>query len=144
MVDIDFFKSYNDYYGHLQGHERLKRLARVLEEAVGPNAFLGRFGGEEFILVLADTNADDAVRVAERCRALIAEEAIAHLRSPHGQRVTASFGVATVVPTGDIDITAFINLADAQLYQAKDQGRNRIAAVDRARIGGEGYKRQSR
>lgn len=144
MVDIDFFKSYNDYYGHLQGDECLKRLARVLESAVGPNAFLGRFGGEEFMLVLADTNADDAVRVAERCRALIAEEAIAHLRSPHGQRVTASFGVATVVPTGDIDITAFINLADAQLYQAKDQGRNRIAAVDRARIGGDGYKRQSR
>ncbi|WP_414450019.1 GGDEF domain-containing protein [Burkholderia sp. 22PA0099] len=144
MIDIDFFKSYNDYYGHLQGDACLKRLARVLGEAAGPNAFLGRFGGEEFTLVLADTHADDAVRIAERCRTLIAEESIAHLRSPHQQRVTASFGVATVVPTENIDVTAFINLADAQLYQAKDQGRNRIAAVDRAGIGGEGFKLQSR
>lgn len=144
MIDIDFFKSYNDYYGHLQGDECLKRLAGAIGEAAGPNAFLGRFGGEEFVLVLPDTHADDAVRIAERCRALIAEQSIAHLRSPHGQRVTASFGVATVVPADNIDATAFINLADAQLYQAKDQGRNRIAAVDRAGIGGEGFKLQSR
>lgn len=144
MIDIDFFKSYNDYYGHLQGDECLKRVARVLGEAAGPNAFLGRFGGEEFMLVLAETDADGAVRVAERCRMLIADEAIAHLRSPHGQRVTASFGVGTVVPNEGIDIMAFINLTDAQLYQAKEQGRNRISAVDRAGIGGEGFKLQSR
>jgi len=144
MVDIDFFKSYNDYYGHLQGDECLKRIARVLGEAAGPNAFLGRFGGEEFVLVLAETDADDAVRVAERCRMRIADEAIAHLRSPHGQLVTASFGVGTVVPNEGIDIMAFINLTDAQLYQSKDQGRNRISAVDRAGIGGEGFKLQSR
>lgn len=144
MIDIDFFKSYNDYYGHLQGDECLKRIARVLGEAAGPDAFLGRFGGEEFVLVLPETEADAAVRVAERCRTLIGDEAIAHLRSPHGQRVTASFGVGTVVPNANIDITAFINLTDAQLYQAKEQGRNRIAAVDRAGIGGEGFKLQSR
>jgi diguanylate cyclase (GGDEF)-like protein len=96
------------------------------------------------VLVLAETDADEAVRVAERCRKLIADEAIAHLRSPHGQRVTASFGVGTVAPNEGIDLTAFINLTDAQLYQAKDQGRNRISAVDRAGIGGEGFKLQSR
>jgi diguanylate cyclase (GGDEF)-like protein len=144
MIDIDFFKSFNDYYGHLQGDECLKRIARVLDDAAGPNALLSRFGGEEFVLVLPDTDADSAVRVAERCRTLIAEEAIAHLRSPHGQLVTASFGVGTVTPNDGIDITAFINLTDAQLYQAKEQGRNRIAAVDRAGIRGEGFKLQSR
>jgi len=144
MVDIDFFKSYNDYYGHLQGDECLKRIACVLGDAAGPNAFLSRFGGEEFVLVLPETDADAAVRVAERCRMLIADEAIAHLRSPHGQLVTASFGVGTVAPNEGIDITAFINLTDAQLYQAKEQGRNRIAAVDRAGIRGEGFKLQSR
>jgi len=140
MIDIDFFKSYNDYYGHVQGDECLKRIARVLGEAAGPQHFLGRFGGEEF----ADTDAESAIRVAERCRALIAEEAIAHVRSPHDQRVTASFGVGTVVPGERMDVTAFINLTDAQLYQAKDNGRNRIAAVDRAGMQGEGFKAQSR
>lgn len=144
MVDIDFFKSYNDYYGHLQGDECLKRIARVLGEAAGSNALLSRFGGEEFMLVLAETDADEAVRVAERCRALIADEAIPHLRSPHGQRVTASFGVGTVAPNEGVDLTAFINLTDAQLYQAKEQGRNRISAVDRAGFGGEGFKLHSR
>jgi diguanylate cyclase (GGDEF)-like protein/PAS domain S-box-containing protein len=144
MVDIDFFKSYNDYYGHLQGDECLKRIARVLGEAAGPDGLLARFGGEEFVLVLANTHAEAAVKIAERCRALIADEAIAHVRSPHNQRVTASFGVGTVVPTERMEPTAFINLVDAQLYQAKDNGRNRIAAVDHAGIRGEAFKSHSR
>jgi len=126
MVDIDFFKSYNDYYGHLQGDTCLKHVARILGESAGLDSFLARFGGEEFILVLPNTPAENAVRIAERCRALIAEEAIAHVRSPHNQCVTASFGVGTIVPTERMDATAFINLVDAQLYQAKDNGRNRI------------------
>ncbi len=144
MVDIDFFKSYNDYYGHLQGDTCLKHVARILGEAAGSDSFLARFGGEEFILVLPNTPAENAVRIAERCRALIAEEAIAHVRSPHNQCVTASFGVGTIVPTERMDATAFINLVDAQLYQAKDNGRNRIAAVDHAGIGGEAFKSHSR
>ncbi|WP_250510892.1 sensor domain-containing diguanylate cyclase [Caballeronia sp. GACF4] len=144
MVDIDFFKSFNDYYGHLQGDECLKRVARVLAEAAGPRHFLGRFGGEEFVLVLADTDAEAVMRIAARCRELIADEDIAHLRSPHNQRVTASFGVGTVVPTDGIDPTTFINLTDAQLYQAKEHGRNRIASVDRAGIRGEAFRLQSR
>ncbi|MFM0325217.1 sensor domain-containing diguanylate cyclase [Caballeronia glebae] len=144
MIDIDFFKSYNDYYGHVQGDECLKRVARVLGEAAGPQHFLGRFGGEEFALILADTDAEAAMRVAQRCRALIAGEAIPHVRSPHDQQVTASFGVGTVVPGERMDVTAFINLTDAQLYQAKDNGRNRIAAVDRAGMRGEGFKAQTR
>ena len=144
MIDIDFFKSYNDYYGHVQGDECLKRVARVLGVAAGEQHFIGRFGGEEFALILANTDAETAMRTAERCRALIAEAAIAHVRSPHDQLVTASFGVGTVVPGERMDVTAFINLTDAQLYQAKDNGRNRIAAVDRAGMQGEGFKAQSR
>ncbi|BAN26983.1 GGDEF domain-containing protein [Caballeronia insecticola] len=144
MIDIDFFKSYNDYYGHLQGDECLKRIARVLARAAGDEHFLGRFGGEEFALILADTDAESAMRTAERCRALIADEGIAHVRSPHNQQVTASFGVGTIVAGDRMDVTTFINLTDAQLYQAKDNGRNRIAAVDRAGMQGEGFKAQSR
>jgi diguanylate cyclase (GGDEF)-like protein/PAS domain S-box-containing protein len=144
MVDIDFFKSYNDYYGHLQGDECLQRVARVLNEAAGPEHFLGRFGGEEFVLVLADTDADTAVKLADHCRELLAEAAIAHVRSPHQQRVTASFGVGTIVPGAQTERTTFINLVDAQLYHAKENGRNRIAAVDRAGMQGEAFKSHSR
>lgn len=144
LADIDFFKSYNDYYGHLQGDACLKRVAGLLQQAAGPDAFVARFGGEEFVLVLPDTGADAAVLTAERCRELIALQAIAHVRSPYNQCVTASFGVGTVVPTDREDTATFVNLTDAQLYHAKDNGRNRIAAVDRAGRGGETFKVHSR
>jgi diguanylate cyclase (GGDEF)-like protein/PAS domain S-box-containing protein len=144
MVDIDFFKSYNDYYGHLQGDECLKRVARVLGSVLRPGDFLGRFGGEEFMLVLPETGAETAVRLAERCRELIAAEGITHERSPHKQIVTASFGVGTIIPSHDTDSIAFVNLVDAQLYHAKDNGRNRIAAVDRAAMQGDAFKVHSR
>jgi diguanylate cyclase (GGDEF)-like protein/PAS domain S-box-containing protein len=144
MIDIDFFKAYNDYYGHIQGDECLKRIASVLTGGARPNDFLGRFGGEEFVFVLPDTDADAALQHAQRCRELIGEADLVHVRSPHNQRVTASFGVGTIVPGASMDTTAFINLIDAQLYQAKDNGRNRIAAVDRASLGGEAFRTQSR
>ena len=144
LSDIDFFKAYNDYYGHLQGDECLKRVAHLLGQAAGENAFLGRFGGEEFVLVLPNTSHDTAVKIAEDCRSLIAQEAIPHVRSPHNQCVTVSFGVGTVIPNDSGDSTAFVNLVDAQLYQAKDNGRNRIAAVDRSGMQGESFKSHSR
>ncbi|CAM2152270.1 diguanylate cyclase [Pararobbsia alpina] len=144
LLDIDFFKAYNDYYGHLQGDECLKRVAGILTAAAGDDAFLGRFGGEEFVIVLPNASHDAAVKVAEDCRSMIAQEAIPHVRSPHNQCVTASFGVGTIVPTDRGDSTAFVNLVDAQLYQAKDNGRNRIAAVDRTGMQGEAFKSHSR
>ncbi|SAL16643.1 sensor domain-containing diguanylate cyclase [Caballeronia humi] len=134
MIDIDFFKSYNDYYGHVQGDACLKRVAEILGEGLRSGDFLGRFGGEEFVLVLPDTGADAAMRVAERCRNLIGAAQIAHERSPYRQVVTASFGVGTIVPSEDLDSTGFVNLVDAQLYNAKDNGRDCIAAIDRSRV----------
>lgn len=144
MADIDFFKSYNDYYGHLQGDDCLKRIAEVLGDAAGPEVFVGRFGGEEFVMVLPGVDSETAVRVAERCRTMVAAAALPHVRSPHNQIVTASFGVGTVLPGEKSDLTAFINLTDAQLYHAKDNGRNRIAAVDRAGRQGDAFKAHSR
>ena len=131
MLDIDFFKSYNDYYGHVQGDECLKRIAGALESARRPTDFIGRFGGEEFVLVLPDTEAPVALEIAERCRELIAQQRVAHQRSPHQQVVTASFGVGSILPAQHADMVAFINLVDAQLYNAKDNGRNCVVAVDR-------------
>jgi diguanylate cyclase (GGDEF)-like protein/PAS domain S-box-containing protein len=132
MVDIDFFKSYNDYYGHVQGDACLKCVAGVLSGAVRPGDFVARFGGEEFVLVLPNTGAEAARQVAERCRNRISAEEIAHERSPFRQTVTASFGVGTIIPSDLSDPVAFINLVDAQLYHAKDNGRDCIAAVNRA------------
>ncbi|MFM0339471.1 GGDEF domain-containing protein [Paraburkholderia fungorum] len=131
MVDIDFFKSYNDYYGHVQGDACLKCVAGVLSAAVRPGDFVARFGGEEFVLVLPNTGAEAARQVAERCRDRISAEEIAHERSPFRQTVTASFGVGTIIPVELSDPVAFINLVDAQLYHAKDNGRDCIAAVNR-------------
>ncbi|RKR38169.1 sensor domain-containing diguanylate cyclase [Paraburkholderia sp. BL17N1] len=131
MVDIDFFKSYNDYYGHVQGDECLRRIASVLSDAVRPGDFVGRFGGEEFVLILPNTGADAARQVAERCRDRIATEQIPHERSPFRQTITASFGVGTTIPAAAADPVAFVNLVDTQLYHAKDNGRDCIAAVNR-------------
>jgi diguanylate cyclase (GGDEF)-like protein/PAS domain S-box-containing protein len=131
MADVDFFKSYNDYYGHVQGDECLKQVARVLSAAVRPGDFVGRFGGEEFVLLLPNTGAEAARQVAERCRDRISAAQIAHERSPFRQTVTASFGVGTVMPAEAGEPVDFINLVDTQLYLAKDNGRDCIAAVNR-------------
>jgi diguanylate cyclase (GGDEF)-like protein/PAS domain S-box-containing protein len=132
MVDVDFFKSYNDYYGHVQGDACLKRIAGVLSDAARPGDFVGRLGGEEFVLMLPNTGADAARQVAERCRNLISVAEIPHERSPFRQTVTASFGVGTVIPVAAGDPVEFVNLVDTQLYLAKDNGRDCIAAVNRA------------
>ncbi|HSR66147.1 MAG TPA: sensor domain-containing diguanylate cyclase [Xanthomonadaceae bacterium] len=125
LFDIDCFKQYNDHYGHLQGDECLRGVAQALLAAsTRAQDFVGRFGGEEFVLVLPGTDAAGAVRVAERCRERILALRIAHARSGTGW-VTASAGVATRV-AGDGDPSALVEEADRRLYQAKQAGRNRV------------------
>ncbi len=127
MLDIDYFKQYNDHYGHIQGDDCLKRVAQVLNsEAVRARDFLARFGGEEFALILPETNEDSAITVAERCRNLILEQDIPHEASETGPKLTASLGVVTMIPGDGDDPIAFIEAADKLLYKAKLEGRNRI------------------
>lgn len=127
LLDIDYFKQYNDHYGHIQGDDCLKRVAAALGK-VGTRArdFFARYGGEEFILVLPETDAESAHRVAERCRAAIFKEQIPHEKSDAGQMLTISLGVGTILPTHKDDQTAFMEMVDRQLYQAKQRGRNCI------------------
>lgn len=128
MVDIDHFKAYNDHYGHLQGDESLKRAAQALSAAATrPRDAVARFGGEEFALILPESDAASAQKIAERCRSLMFKEQIAHAASPVSQILTLSFGVGTVVPTQEGGMMEFIDAVDRQLYQAKQQGRDRIA-----------------
>jgi diguanylate cyclase (GGDEF)-like protein/PAS domain S-box-containing protein len=128
MIDIDYFKQFNDCYGHVQGDECLKRVARRLSAAAArPRDFLARYGGEEFVLVLPETDAKGAEHVAERCRAAIAREAIPHERSAASPVVTVSVGVGTLVPTLESKPIDFIEEVDRNLYRAKQGGRNSLA-----------------
>lgn len=129
LLDIDFFKHYNDHYGHLAGDACLQRVARLLEDsALRPRDMVARFGGEEFILVLPETDAEAAEGVAERCRQLVMDERIPHPASPAGEHLSASLGVATIVPSEHDQLLQFIDAVDKLLYSAKQQGRNRVVS----------------
>ncbi|RYE73011.1 MAG: diguanylate cyclase [Oxalobacteraceae bacterium] len=129
LLDIDYFKQYNDRYGHLQGDECLKRIGQVLE-AAGKRArdMFARFGGEEFVLIMPDTDANAALLVAERLRSLILQDRVAHEDSPVEQILTISLGVGTIVPSRNACSAAFLETVDQQLYRAKRNGRNQVAA----------------
>lgn len=122
MIDLDHFKRVNDQYGHLAGDRVLTGVAQVLKSGVRASDLCGRFGGEEFLLVLPQASEQAAHELAERLR-----EAIARLEIPalKGERVTASFGVAIYPGRGDDSPLDLVRRADAALYQAKQGGRNR-------------------
>jgi diguanylate cyclase (GGDEF)-like protein len=117
-------------YGHVQGDKCLTDIAQTLNlAAVGPRDVVARFGGEEFVILLPETDAIGAQRVAKRCQRLIEKRAITHAQSPHGQLVTASIGLGTVMPNDRMSTTDFLQAVDRQLYAAKQNGRNRIETV---------------
>lgn len=129
LIDIDYFKQYNDCYGHIQGDECLKTVARVLNgAAVRARDFFARFGGEEFVFILPETDGTSAEVVAERCRKLIFKEQIEHSGSALSSVLTLSIGVGTIIPGHDDDPVRFVNLVDRKLYEAKNKGRNRICS----------------
>lgn len=130
LIDIDYFKQYNDHYGHIQGDDCLRHVGQVLASAATrARDLLARFGGEEFALVLPETDAAAALKVAERCRSLIFKEQIPHATSPISPILTVSLGVNTIIPGHQDQPLAFVEAVDRRLYQAKQSGRNRVAAA---------------
>ena len=130
LLDLDCFKQYNDFYGHVAGDECLKRVAGALEAVTDrPNALVSRFGGEEFALLLPDTDARAAQALAEACAAAIASLAIPHEGSAINPIVTASFGVVTAHCREASTPRALLEGADRLLYTAKNNGRARIEAA---------------
>lgn len=130
LFDIDFFKQYNDLYGHVRGDKALIKIAQTLSLALdGPRDVVARFGGEEFVVLLPQADASVALKVAERCQRLIQKQSITHAQSPLDQRVTVSIGVGTVTPGAHMKPSSFIEAVDQQLYAAKKNGRNRIETV---------------
>jgi len=127
LLDIDHFKQFNDHYGHIQGDDCLKSVGQALSRAASrPRDFVGRFGGEEFVLVLPETDEAAARHIAERCRQQVRQQRIAHERSSVSSLLTISLGVGTIVPGAHDRPLDFLNSVDKLLYQAKQRGRDRL------------------
>ena len=126
LCDIDYFKQFNDGYGHLGGDSCLQAIAEVMRSVVKrPADLIARYGGEEFAIILPDTDSPGAVHLAERICAGVRNLEISHSQSPLGI-VTLSLGLATLIPLGELDSDFLISAADQALYQAKDEGRDRV------------------
>lgn len=130
LMDIDFFKFYNDTYGHPAGDRCLQEVSEAIRKGVKRSAdIIARYGGEEFIVLLPGTDLDGAYLVADRVRFHLRLVNLPHQASSVSDSVTLSIGVAACVPTSDTTPLELVSFADAALYQAKEQGRNRIVAA---------------
>ncbi|MCF8779792.1 diguanylate cyclase [Vibrio sp. IRLE0018] len=126
LCDIDFFKEFNDKYGHQAGDETLLKVAQVFSKVVSRSSdCVARYGGEEFAFLLPNTTSEGALKVAEKIHTFIAEIAIAHTGSKIAECVTISIGLVSYIPSSEDLPEMGVALADSALYQAKSDGRNR-------------------
>jgi diguanylate cyclase (GGDEF)-like protein len=127
LADVDFFKCYNDRYGHQGGDECLRRVAEILQrEIFRPTDLVARYGGEEFAIILPGTDLQGAVTVAARLREDMERSALPHEASQVAQWVTLSVGVASLCPERDDLASRLVSQADQALYDAKARGRNQV------------------
>jgi diguanylate cyclase (GGDEF)-like protein len=127
MIDIDYFKRYNDHYGHLAGDEVLQRVARLLQGAVNrAGDMVARYGGEEFCIILPNTQVSGGMEIAEGLRTAVLGAEISQVQGLVSPWVTISLGVSGSIPTSTDSVQSVIRRADSALYQAKAEGRNRV------------------
>jgi diguanylate cyclase (GGDEF)-like protein len=127
LIDIDHFKAFNDHYGHQAGDDALKTVANVISQSVHrPLDLAARIGGEEFALILYGPGDDYGRELAEQLRTAVREQKINHTKSPTDQYLTISIGVAMLMPDTQRSMTGAIQMADEALYQAKEEGRNKV------------------
>lgn len=131
MIDVDYFKRYNDHYGHLEGDTCLRRVAVALQQALQrPQDLLARYGGEEFACVLPDTVAEGGTYVAQMLLEQVKKLKIRHDKSEVDPYVSVSIGMATLIPHAHAQVHTLIEAADQELYRAKLSGRGRACNVD--------------
>lgn len=131
LMDIDFFKSYNDFYGHLAGDDCLRTIAQVLKNSINrPGDAIFRYGGEEFCCILPDTDLEGAIHIAKRLEEAVKIAEIEHLQSSISPFITLSMGVVSTIPRSDEKSTSLVALADECLYKAKMNGRMRIETLE--------------
>jgi diguanylate cyclase (GGDEF)-like protein len=127
LCDVDFFKAYNDTYGHRAGDFCLQQIAQILRENVKrPADLVARYGGEEFAVILPNTHLKGAVKVAEDIRNSLHNLEIEYSNSPVSNQVTLSLGVASLIPNHYLSEDFLIGEADRALYEAKKSGRDRV------------------
>jgi len=125
LCDIDYFKLYNDTYGHLMGDDSLRQVAQAIQNTViRPGALVARYGGEEFAIILPNTCNELAIKTAQAIQNSIQQLNINHALSPTSHLLTLSLGIATTTPSSKNSLKMLIDLADKALYTAKQQGRN--------------------
>lgn len=128
MIDVDYFKAYNDNFGHLEGDEALRQVAKAIRASSSrPSDLPARYGGEEFALVLPNTSPGGARLLAEKLRQTVASMNIPHIAPSEGASLTVSIGLATIVPPVGSHSRQLIQSADQGLYAAKHNGRNQVA-----------------
>ena len=126
MLDVDFFKNYNDHYGHQEGDTCLRKVARLLSSNVSrAGDLVARYGGEEFVVLIAETDVANAMALAELIRASQEAARLPHVKSSLGC-ITLSIGVVVLIPNGDQTTEMIIRMADDAMYQAKMEGRNKV------------------
>lgn len=131
MLDIDYFKEYNDLYGHPQGDECLKLIADLLDRIAKRTSNMAcRYGGEEFLLIVPNTPLEGAFAIAETLQKELRALEIPHEKSKVSEFVTCSIGIAVVIPQNELNVANLIQIADNALYKAKRQGRNQIIVGD--------------
>lgn len=130
MIDVDFFKKYNDCYGHLAGDDCLRKIAEHLLRVINrPGDVAARYGGEEFVVILPNTDSNGARLVSERLLSNLNAAAIVHEQNLPGGHVTLSIGVSAMIPVTGYTVSTLTLAADNALYQAKESGRNRICTA---------------
>jgi diguanylate cyclase (GGDEF)-like protein len=136
MIDIDYFKKYNDSLGHLEGDKALAAIAKCMKDQIKRETdFIARFGGEEFVCLLPFLGKDEALHFAEKLVQSIENMRLPHPMSEHSKYVTVSVGMAITVPDNNNSQSQLLDEADKALYKAKQSGRNRVvAAVDTSPI----------
>jgi len=127
LIDIDFFKLYNDNYGHQKGDDCLKQFSWTLNNCISRDCDLfARYGGEEFVVILTGTDSQGALVVAQRLQQALSKEAIEHQHSDISKHLTMSMGIASIIPGKENTPEQLITLADKALYKAKEHGRNQV------------------